>query len=150
MKLRWNKAQTEIYNLIEGGASTKQMKEQGYKKSLIDKVRAAIAKGNVPNKPPAETKEPPAGEPLLSMTLRAQKVILDPIIAVRYDSVRHHLGWGDEYTLEQFIDEATDLVVDLVGAPPPGFTRVEEPKEVEGKRQKEVVAVGSEETGGGD
>lgn len=150
MKLRWNKAQTEIFNLIEGGASTKQMKEKGYKKSLIDKVKAAIARGDMPNKPPVGAKESPAGEPLLSMTLRAQKVILDPIIAVRYDSVRHHLGWGDEYTMEQFIDEATDLVVDLVGAPPPGFTRVEEPEETEEKRHKEVIAVGNKVTGGGD
>jgi len=125
--LNWNQEQTEIYELIQGGATYRQLKERGYKKPLVDKVKAAVSKGDVPHKQPENEKKPPAGEPLLSTTFKTQKVTLDPIVAVRYDSVRHALGWGDDYTLENFIDEATDIVAnDLVGAVPPGFTREEE------------------------
>jgi len=132
MGLRWNKAQADIYELIQGGASNKDLKAKGYKKSLVDKVRAAMSKGDTPQKPPSEKKEPPSGEPLFSATLKTTKVTLDPMVAVRYDSVRHALELGDEYTFQQFIDEATDIIAELVGAVPPGFVKEEE---------KEVTAV---------
>ena len=135
--LNWNQEQTEIYELIQGGATYRQLKERGYKKPLVDKVKAAVNKGDVPHKQPENEKKPPAGEPLLSTTFKTQKVTLNPIVAVRYDSVRHALGWGDDYTLENFIDEATDIVAELVGAVPPGFTRDEEPEEA-----KETVNAG--------
>ncbi|MBA7471064.1 hypothetical protein ES707_06358 [subsurface metagenome] len=125
MALRWNKVQTDIYDLIQAGATTKDMKGKGYKKSLVDKVRAAMSKGAAPKV--GEKKEPTPGDSLYSATLKTTKVTLDPIVAVRYDSVRHALGWGDDYTLEQFLDEATDIVAELVGAVPPGFVKEEQP-----------------------
>jgi len=129
MGLRWNKAQTDIYDLIRAGAKNKELKEKGYKKALVDKVRAAMAKGDAPQKSPDQEKEPPPGEPLYSATLKTTKVTLDPIVAVRYDSVRHALGLGNDYTLEQFIDESTDIITELVGAVPPGFVREEKTEE---------------------
>lgn len=134
--LNWNQEQIEIYELLQGGATYRQLKEKGYKKPLVDKVKAAVSKGDVPHKQPEKEKKSPAGEPLLSTTFKTQKVTLDPIVAVRYDSVRHALGWGDDYTLEKFIDEATDIVAELVGAVPPGFTRVEPVEE-----EKETATV---------
>ncbi|GAH22945.1 unnamed protein product, partial [marine sediment metagenome] len=101
---------------------------QGHKLPMVKKVRLAISKGDTPQKPPSELKEPPPGEPLYSATLKTKKVTLEPIVAVRYDSVRHALGWGDEYTLEQFLDQSTEIITELVGAVPPGFIR-EEAKE---------------------
>ncbi|GAI38496.1 unnamed protein product, partial [marine sediment metagenome] len=71
--------------------------------------------------------EPPSGEPLFSATLKTKKVTLEPIVAVRYDSVRHALELGNDYTLEQFIDESTDIITELVGAVPPGFVKEEQP-----------------------
>lgn len=139
MGLRWNNAQTEIYGLIQEGASNKDLKARGYKKSLVDKVKAAMSKGDAPQKPPSETKEPQGGEPLYSATLKTKKVTLDPIVAVRYDSVRHALGLANNYTLEQFLDESTDIIVELVGAVPPGFVKEE---------QKEALAVGESKLGG--
>jgi len=132
MGLRWNKAQTEIYGLIQDGATNKDLKAKGYKKSLVDKVKAAISKEDTPQKPPSEPKTPPAGEPLFSATLKTKKVTLEPIVAVRYDSVRHALELGNDYTLEQFIDESTDIITELVGAVPPGFVKEEE-------KEKEVA-----------
>ena len=131
MRLRWNKVQTEIYDLIQGGLSYKQLKEKGYKKSLIDKVKASIARGDTPQKPLSEPIEPPPGEALFSATLKTKKVTLEPIIAVRHDSVRQALGWGDEYTLEQFLDQSTEIITELVGAVPPGFVREEAKQGVE-------------------
>lgn len=136
MALRWNKAQTEIYGLIQDGASNKDLKAKGYKKSLVDKVKAALSKGDVPQKPPSEPKTPAAGEPLFSATLKTKKVTLEPIVAVRYDSVRHALELGNDYTLEQFIDESTDIITELVGAVPPGFVKEEQPEET---KEKEVA-----------
>lgn len=130
MGLKWNKQQTDIYNLIQNGVTNKDFRARGYKGSLVRKVKAAIDKGDAPQKPPDEKKEPPAGEPLFSATLKTKKVTLEPIVAVRYDSVRHALGLGNDYTLEQFIDEATDIIAELVGAVPPGFVKEEEVKEV--------------------
>jgi len=126
MGLRWNRAQTEIYDLIQGGAKNRDLKEKGYKKSLVDKVRAAMSKGDAPPKARGEKKEPSPGKPLYSVTLKTTTVALDPIVAVRYDSVRHALGLGDDYTLEQFLDESTDIIAELVGAVPPGFVREEQ------------------------
>ncbi|GAI65813.1 unnamed protein product [marine sediment metagenome] len=137
MALRWNKAQTEIYGLIQDGASNKDLKAKGYKKSLVDKVKAAISKDDVPQKLPSEPKTPSAGEPLFSATLKTKKVTLEPIVAVRYDSVRHALELGNDYTLEQFIDESTDIITELVGAVPPGFVK-EEPEKT---KEKEVAVV---------
>lgn len=140
MGLQWNSDQLEIYKLLQEGASYQDLKAKGYKKSLIDKVKAAIAKGDAPLKATEKPeKEPGAGEPLFSATLKVKKMSLDPMIAVRYDSVRHALGFDDGYTLEQFLDESTDLVAELVGAVPPGFTKEGQPEE--------PVAAGS--TGGG-
>jgi len=130
MRLRWNKAQTEIYNLLQAGAKSKDLKEKGYKKSLVDKVRAAMSKGDAPMKAPGGEKEPAPGKPLYSATLKTATVTLDPIVAVRYDSVRHALELGDEYTLQQFIDESTDIITELVGAVPPGFVKEEKIGEV--------------------
>ena len=127
MALRWNAEQAAIYNLIQGGAKNKDLKEKGYKKSLVDKVRAAMSKGDAPKVGEKEKKEPQPGEPLFSATLKTTKVALDPIVAVRYDSVRHALDLGDDYKLEQFIDESTDIITELVGAVPPGFVKEEQP-----------------------
>ena len=93
---------------------------------MIKKVKKAINKGDIPGKPPETKKEPPPVEPLYSATLKTTKVTLDPIVAVRYDSVRHALGLGDDYTLQQFLDESTDIITELVGAVPPGFVREEQ------------------------
>jgi len=41
---------------------------------------------------------------------------------------------GNDYTLEQFIDESTDIVTELVGAVPPGFVKEE-------TKEKEVAVV---------
>lgn len=128
MGLRWNVQQVAIYELIQSGARTKDLKATGYKKSLVDKVRAAINKGDAPQKAPEGEKEPPSGEALFSATLKTKKVTLDPIIAVRHDSVRHAFGWGDEYTLEQFLDQSTEIITELAGAVPPGFVREEAKK----------------------
>ena len=138
MSLRWNKDQVDIYNLVKEGASNKQLREKGYKKSLIDKVKAAMAREDVPLHLD-EPKESPSGEALYSATLKTKKVTLDPIVAVRYDSVRHALDLGNDYTLEQFLDESTDIIAELVGAVPPGFVREEQAEE----EKRETVAVGS-------
>lgn len=144
MRLRWNPDQVAIFNLIQAGATNKDLRGQGYNNALVKKVKAAVNRGEAPRKPAEnESKEPTPGEPLFSATLKTKKVTLEPIVAVRYDSVRHALGLGDEYTLEQFLDESTDIIADLVGAVPPGFTREEQPE------QKEPVAVSNTEPGGG-
>jgi len=130
MALRWNAEQVAIYELIQGGAKNKDLKAQGYKSALVRKVRTAMNKGDVPPKAREEKKEPAPGKPLFSATLKTATVTLDPIVAVRYDSVRHALELGDEYTLQQFIDEATDIITELVGAVPPGFVKEEKIEEV--------------------
>jgi len=127
MALRWTAEQVAIYNLIQGGAKNRDVKAQGHKLPMIKKVRLAISKGDAPQKPPEAKKESPPGEPLFSATLKTKKVTLEPIVAVRYDSVRHALELGDDYTLEQFIDESTDIISELVGAVPPGFIKEEQP-----------------------
>jgi len=127
--LRWNKEQVAIYELIQRGVKNKDLKAQGYSLTLVRKVRTAVNKGDTQQQPPSEPKEPPPGEPLFSATLKTTKVTLDPIVAVRYDSGRHALGLGNDYTLQQFLDESTDIITELVGAVPPGFVREEEPKE---------------------
>ena len=134
MALRWNQTQKDIYELISAGVPKREIKAKGYNEEMIKKVKKAINKGDIPGKPPEPKQEPPPGEPLFSATLKTKKVTLDPIVAMRYDSVRHALGWGDDYTLEQFLDEATDIVAELVGAVPPGFVKEE---------QKETVSVGA-------
>jgi len=128
--LRWNKEQVAIYELIQRGVKNKDLKAQGYSLTLVRKVRTAVNKGNTPQQPPSELKEPPSGEPLYSATLKTTKVTLDPIVAVRYDSVRYALEFGDEYTFQQFIGDCTDLVTQLVGAVPPGFVKEEAKEEV--------------------
>ena len=130
MALRWNKEQIAIYDLIQAGAKNKDLKAQGYRLDLVRKVRTAVNKGDEPPKAPSGEKEAPSGKPLYSATLKTTSVTLDPIIAVRHDSVRHALELGDEYTLQQFIDESTDIISELVGAVPPGFVREEETEEV--------------------
>ena len=130
MALRWNQTQKEIYELISADVPTKEIKAKGYNSEMIKKVKKAINKGDIPNKPPETKKEPPPGAPLFSATLKTKPMTLDPMVAVRYDSVRHALGLGDDYTLEQFLDESTDIITGLVGAMPPGFVREEKPKEV--------------------
>lgn len=132
MGLRWNKEQIAIYELIQAGAKNKDLKAQGYRLDLVRKVRTAVNKGDAPPKAPGGEKEPQAGKPLYSATLKTTSVTLDPMVAVRYDSVRHALSLGDEYTLQQFIDESTDIITELVGAVPPGFVKEE---------QKEAAAV---------
>ncbi|MBA7506189.1 hypothetical protein ES706_04870 [subsurface metagenome] len=132
MALRWTAEQVAIYELIQSGAKNRDLKAQGHKLPMVKKVRLAMGKGDTPQKPPSELKGPPSGEPLYSATLKTKKVTLEPIVAVRYDSVRHALGLGDDYTLEQFLDESTDIITELVGAVPPGFVKGEE---------KEVAAV---------
>ena len=134
--LRWNKEQVAIYELIQSGVSNKDLKAQGYSLTLVRKVRTAVNKGDAPQKPPSEPKTPAAGEPLFSATLKTKKVTLEPIVAVRYDSVRHALELGNDYTLEQFIDESTDIITELVGAVPPGFVKEEQPEET---KEKEVA-----------
>ena len=129
MALRWNQTQKDIYELISAGVPKREIKARGYNDEMIKKVKKAINKGDIPGKPPETKKEPPPGEPLYSATLKTKKVTLEPIVAVRYDSVRHALGLGNDYTLEQFIDESTDIITELVGAVPPGFVREEKTEE---------------------
>jgi len=126
MALHWNQTQKDIYELISAGVPKREIKAKGYNEEMIKKVKKAINKGDIPGKPPETKKEPPPGEPLYSATLKTTKVTLDPIVAVRYDSVRHALGLGDDYTLQQFLDESTDIITELVGAVPPGFVREEQ------------------------
>ena len=122
--LKWNQRQKGIYDMLTAGATTKDIKAKGYKLSLIKKVKQAIAHGDNPTAAPR--KEVPPGEPLFEATTKGERVSLDPIIIMRYDSVRHALGWGKEdYSLGHFIDEATDIATQLVGAIPPGFTKTE-------------------------
>jgi len=110
--------------MVTAGATTKEIKAKGYKPSLIKKVKQAIAQGDSPTASPRKEASP--GEPLFEATTKGERVSLDPIILVRYDSVRHALGWGKEdYSLGDFVDEATDIVTQLVGAIPPGFTKTE-------------------------
>ena len=130
MALRWNQTQKDIYELIFAGVPKREIKAKGYNSEMIKKVKKAINKGDIPGKPPETKKEPPAGESLYSVTLKTTKVPLDPIVAVRHDSVRHALELGDEYTLQQFIDESTDIITELVGAVPPGFVREQGTEEV--------------------
>ncbi|MBA7465914.1 hypothetical protein ES707_01086 [subsurface metagenome] len=132
MALRWNQTQKDIYELISAGVPKREIKAKGYNSEMIKKVKKAINKGDIPGKPPETKKEPPPGAPLFSVTLKTKPMTLDPMVAVRHDSVRHALGLGDDYTLEQFLDEATDIITELVGAVPPGFVKEE---------QKEVVVV---------
>ena len=127
MALRWNQTQKDIYELISASVPKREIKAKGYNEEMIKKVKKAINKGDIPGKPPETKKEPPPGEPLFSATLKTRKVALEPIVAVRYDSVRHALELGDDYTLEQFIDESTDIITELVGAVPPGFVKEEQP-----------------------
>jgi len=134
MALRWNQTQKGIYELISAGVPKSEIKAKGYNEEMIKKVKKAINKGDIPGKPPETKKEPPSGEPLFSATLKTKKVTLEPIVAVRYDSVRHALELGNDYTLEQFIDESTDIVTELVGAVPPGFVKEE-------TKEKEVAVV---------
>ena len=123
MGLRWNKVQTEIYNLLRDGLSNRDMAARGYSVELVKKVKKAINKGDAPGKPSERDRESILGRPLYSATIKTTRITLNPMVAVRYDSLRDLLRLGDEYTLEQFIDEATELVTELAGAAPPGFTR---------------------------
>ena len=123
MGLRWNKGQTEIYTLSRDGISNRDIVAKGYSWELVKKVKKAINKGDAPGDSPKRDREITPGQPLLSATIKTTSVALDPIVAVRYDSLRYLWGLGDEYTLEQFIDEATELVTELAGAAPPGFIR---------------------------
>ena len=141
MGLRWNTEQVAIHDMLRDGLPNKEIRAKGYNSELIKKVKKAINKGDAPQKPPHEQKESPTGEPLYSATLKTKKVTLDPIVAVRYDSVRHALELGDEYTLEQFLDESTDIIAELVGAVPPGFVREEQAEEAKSKAEKEAAAV---------
>ena len=144
MGLRWTAEQLAIYNLIQSGAANKDLKAQGYKTALVKKVRAAMNKGDAPAKAheeKEEKEETKPGEPLYSATLRTTKVTLDPIVAVRYDSVRHALNLGDDYTLQRFIDESTDIVAELVGAVPPGFVKEEQSEKDEARGEMEVASV---------
>jgi len=127
MALRWNQTQKGIYELISAGVPKREIKAKGYNEEMIKKVKKAINKGDIPDKLPETKGEPPPGEPLFSATLKTTKVTLDPIVAVRYDSVRHALELGDDYTLQKFIDESTDIITELVGAVPPGFVKEEQP-----------------------
>jgi len=129
MGLRWNTDQVAIHDMLRDSLSNKEIKAKGYSSELIKKVKKAINKGDAPRKAHEEKKETTSGKPLYSATLKTTTVTLDPIVAVRYDSVRHALELGDDYKLEQFIDESTDIISELVGAVPPGFVKEEE-KEV--------------------
>jgi len=125
--LRWNTEQVAIHGMLRDGLPNKEIRAKGYSSELIKKVKKAINKGDAPQKPPDEKKQPQPGKPLFSATLKTTSVALDPIVAVRYDSVRHALDLGNDYTLEQFLDEATDIISELVGAVPPGFVKEEQP-----------------------
>ncbi|MBA7634325.1 hypothetical protein ES703_41909 [subsurface metagenome] len=130
MGLRWNETQKGIYELISAGVPKREIKAKGYNEEMIKKVKKAINRGDIPGKSPETKIEHPPGEPLFSATLKTKKVTLEPIVAVRFDSVRHALELGNDYTLEQFIDESTDIITELVGAVPPGFVREEKTEEV--------------------
>ena len=83
MGLRWTAEQLAIYNLIQSGATNKDLKAQGYKLALVKKVKAAMNKGDAPPKAreeKEEKKETPPGEPLYSATLKTTKVTLDPMV----------------------------------------------------------------------
>ncbi len=138
MALRWTQTQKNIYELISAGVPTKEIRTKGYNSEMIKKVKKAINKGDIPSKAPEAEKEPPPSEPLFSATLKTTRVTLNPMVAVRYDSVRHALELGDDYKLEQFLDEATDIIAELVGAVPPGFVKEEQAEET---KEKEVAVV---------
>lgn len=134
MALRWTKPQKEINQLITEGLPPREIKARGYKIELIRKVKKARAKGDIPGGivPPGgeHPSKPGAEAPLFSATLKTKGMTLQPMVAVRYDSVRNALGFSDDYSLEQFIDDCTDLVTQLVGAVPPGFVKEEAKEEV--------------------
>jgi len=123
--LTWNKAQREIYDLLQQGMSASQIKtEKGHTIDLIKKVQKAIKRGDAPGTPQGKGKGTPAGTPIFKATTKALTEALEPIIIIRWDSVRYALGEDeDSYPLRKFIDEATDLAATLVGAVPPGFER---------------------------
>jgi len=137
MGLRWNEGQTDIYGMLRDGLSNKEIKARGYGYELVNKVKKAVKKGDAPPKARSEQKESMPGEPLYSATFKTTKVILNPIVAVRYDSVRHALGFGDDYSLEQCLDESTDIIAELVGAVPPGFSKPEQDRELRPREAKE-------------
>lgn len=131
MALRWTEKQRKIYAFLKTGKSQKEIVAEGFKRQTVRDVQRAVARGDTPETPPKTPKTAQPGEPLFEATTKGERVSLDPIVLVRYDSVRHALGWGKEdYSLGHFIDEATDIVTQLVGAIPPGFTKTE-PKEAE-------------------
>lgn len=143
MKLRWTKPQKEIYQLISEGLPPREIKARGYKTELIRKVKKAISRGDIPGgivAPGGEHLSKGAEAPLFSATFRTKNMTLNPMVAVRYDSVRDALGLGNDYTLEQFIDESTDILTELVGAVPPGFAKEElEEKPAEQEKQPQEV-----------
>ena len=123
MALTWNEKQREVYELLSQGVAVKDIHAQkGYTPDLIKKVQKAIKHGDSP--PVGGGKGAPAGAPLFKATTRTLSETLDPIIVLRWDSVRYALGEDNKnYPLSRFIDEATDLAVSLLGAVPPGFER---------------------------
>lgn len=126
MGLTWNEKQREIYGLLSQGVSARDIhNEKGHTLDLIKKVQKAIKRGDSPSVGThGDGKEPPVGTPIFKATTRALSESLDPIIIMRWDSVRYALNEDDKgYPLSQFIDEATDLAASLVGAVPPGFER---------------------------
>lgn len=132
MALKWTEKQRGIYKLISEGRTEKEIIQAGYKRRTTRDVEKAVAKGDTPGTPvpPGAPKFAKPGEPLFEASTKGERVILEPIILMRYDSVRNALGWGkEEYPLNQFVDEATDIATELVGAVPPGFIKEEEPKD---------------------
>ena len=137
MGLRWNEGQTDIYGMLRDSLSNKEVKARGYGYELVNKVKKAVKKGDAPPKARSEQKKPTPGEPLYSSTFKTTKVILDPMVAVRYDSVRYALGLGGDYSLEQFLEESTDIKAELAGAVPPAFFRPEQGRELRPREAKE-------------
>ena len=122
MGLKWTPKQRAIYDLLKAGKRQEAL-GKGFKRQSVRDVARSIEKGD---KPPEPTpKMSPAGTPLFSATLKTKNMALQPMIAVRFDAVRNALGFGDDYTLEAFLDDSTDLVTRLVGAVPPGFVKEE-------------------------
>lgn len=139
MGLTWNEKQRDAYALLSQGVAVKDIHaEKGYTIDLVKKIQKAIKHGDSPPVgTPGDGTETPAGIPIFKATTRALSESLDPIIIMRWDSVRYALNEDNKgYPLSRFIDEATDLAASLVGAVPPGFER-----EVE-EETKVPVAVG--------
>ena len=70
MGLRWNQTQKGIYELISAGVPKREIKAKGYNEEMIKKVKKAINKGDIPDKPPEAKRNHHLGSPFLVLPSR--------------------------------------------------------------------------------